>query len=81
MEQYLELELLITFSALILTIGGIIVYKDRSNARKQSAEAKNLSYDIRKAAPRRPSRKLNHAERQRMARRRVAQQHMARQRA
>ncbi len=81
MEHYLELELLIVFSALILTIGGIIVYKDRANARKAEAEAKNLSYNIRKAGVRKTQRSRSHAERQRMARRRVAQQQMKRQEA
>lgn len=79
MQQYLELELLILFASAILLIGGIIVYKDRSNARKRKALAEN--YHVQKVtSTRKPQRKLNPAERQRLARRR-AQQQMTRQRA
>ena len=77
MTQYLELEIVILLAAIIVTMGAVIVYKDRSSHKKQQADQAD-PYQLQKLNRHLSSKKMTFAERERMARRKQMRQRMAR---
>ena len=77
MPQYLELEIVILFAAVIVTLGALIVFKDRKKARKQPA-AQSDPYELQKLNRHLSSKRMTAAQREQLARRRMMRQRMAR---
>ncbi len=77
MPQYLELEVVILFAAVIVTLGAIIIYKDRKSNRKQESNSLD-AYELKKLNRHLSRKTMTPAQREKMARRRMMRQRMAR---